>query len=121
MKIIKPEDFPIEMSPENIDILANMALEDIISDKWREITFNILTEEQNILVSNRISEIQRKKEVQRWNSLTPEEQEEEKQKIEKSLQEGAEVFRGNILQQEWDSIRLSEIEKKKQNNDKLKE
>lgn len=114
MKIIKPEDFPIELNAENIDILANMALEDIISDEWREITFDILTDEQNTLVNNRISEIQRERSKQRWNSLTPEEQAEENRKMEKSLREGPEVFKGNILQQEWDSIRLSEIEKEKQ-------
>jgi hypothetical protein len=112
-KIIKPEDFPIEMNEENIDILARMALEDIISDEWREITFNILTDEENTIVNNRISEIQREKAQQRWNALSPEEQAEEKRKTEESLKEGPGVYRGNILQQEWDSMALEEIERKK--------
>ena len=59
------------------------------------------------------SQIQKIEEKQRWDSLSKEEQEEEKRKIESSLNEGPEVFRGNILQQEWDSIDLARIEKEK--------
>ena len=118
-KIIKPEDFPVEMSEENIDILARMALEDIISEEWREITFNILTGDENIMVNNRMSEIQREKKQQGWASLSPEEHAEEKRKTEESLKEGAGIFRGNILQQEWDSMGLEEIEQqKKEQQDK---
>ncbi|ADV48435.1 hypothetical protein Celal_1114 [Cellulophaga algicola DSM 14237] len=95
MKIIKPEDFPIEMSSENIDILASMALEDVISEEWREITFNILTDEQNTLINNRISEIQREDSKQRWSSLSPKEQAEEKQKIEESMKDQS-TFIGNM-------------------------
>ena len=101
-KVIKPEDFPIEMNEENLNTLAEMSTQKIISDEWREIVFNILSDEEIILVNNKVSEIQRQNEKQRWESLTHEEQEEEKRSIERSLKEGPEVFRGNILQQEWD-------------------
>lgn len=112
-KLIRPEDFPIEMSKENIEILANMALEETISDEWRKITFELLSDEENILVSNKISEIQKRREKQRWDSLTKKEQSEDKRKIEKSLKEGPEIFKGNILQQEWDSIELERLRKEK--------
>lgn len=112
-KVIKPEDFPIEMNEENLNTLAEMSTQKIISDEWREIVFNILSDEEIILVNNKVSEIQRQNEKQRWESLTHEEQEEEKRSIEKSLKEGQEVFRGNILQQEWDSIDIARIEKEK--------
>ena len=112
-KVIKPEDFPIEMNDENLNTLAEMSTQKIISDEWREIVFNILSDEEIILVNNKVSEIQRQNEKQRWKSLTHEEQEEEKRSIERSLKEGPEVFRGNILQQEWDSINIARIEKEK--------
>jgi hypothetical protein len=112
-KVIKPEDFPIEMNEENLNTLAEMSTQKIISDEWREIVFNILSDEEIILVNNKVSEIQRQNEKQRWESLTHEEQEEEKRSIERSLKEGPEVFRGNILQQEWDSIDIARIEKEK--------
>jgi hypothetical protein len=116
-KIIRAEDFPIEMSEENIDILARMALEEIIPDEWREIS-NILSDDQRVLINNRISQIQKEKERLRWESLTAEEQAEEKQKIENSLKEGSHVFRGNILQQEWDSMELERMRKEKKKNEK---
>ena len=112
-KVIKPEDFPIEMNEENLNTLAEMSTQKIISDEWREIVFNILSDEEIILVNNKVSEIQRQNEKQRRESLTHEEQEEEKRSIERSLKEGPEVFRGNILQQEWDSINIARIEKEK--------
>ena len=112
-KVIKPEDFPIEMNEENLNTLAEMSTQKIISDEWREIVFNILSDEEIILVNNKVSEIQRQNEKQRRESLTHEEQEEEKRSIERSLKEGPEVFRGNILQQEWDSIDIARIEKEK--------
>jgi len=82
------------------------------SIEWRLIS-DLITYDERCLIRERVKKIQEKKSKQRWNSLTAEEQADEKRKIEKSLQEGSEVFRGNILEQEWDSIRLSEIEKEK--------
>jgi hypothetical protein len=116
-KMIKPEDFPIEMNEENLNALAEMSTQKIISDEWREIVFNILSDEEITLVNNKVCEIQKQKEKQRWESLTHEEQEEEKRSIERSLKEGLEVYRGNILQQEWDSIDLAKIEKEKKDKD----
>jgi hypothetical protein len=69
------------------------------------------------LIRIKIKEIENFKEKQRWESLTHEEQEEEKRSIERSLKEGPEVYRGNILQQEWDSIDLARIEKEKKQKD----
>ncbi|SMC39175.1 hypothetical protein [Cellulophaga tyrosinoxydans] len=113
MKIIKPEEFPIEMTLENINILANMAMQNIISDEWREITLNLLTDKQNILINNRICEIQEEQEKIRWNSLTLEEQEDEKRKLKKSYNDTT-SFRGNILEQERHSIDIEN--KRKKNN-----
>ena len=110
MKIIKPEDFPIEMTDENITILAEMSLKEVISEEWREITFNKLTDEQNILVNNRICSIQDEKEKKRWNSLTIEEQVFEKKQIEESI-EDTKSFKGNILEQERHSIDLAREKK----------
>ncbi|MDB0600397.1 hypothetical protein [Tenacibaculum maritimum] len=122
MKIIKPEDFPIKMTEENINIIANMKLMFPESLCYNEI-LPFLSFDDKILISNKVRDINEEKERERLNSLTPEEQAEEKRKIEKNLQEGPEVFKGNILQQEWDSMWLEEIEKEKQakKNKKSKE
>ena len=48
MKIIKPEDFPIEMTDENIDILAKMLDAIPPLKEWREISSLISYEERNI-------------------------------------------------------------------------
>lgn len=119
MKIIKLEDFPIEMTNENIDALAKMMEAFPPLGEWSKIA-ELITYEEKRLIWDRASEIQKEKEEERWNSLSKEEQEEERRKIEKSLQEGSEVFKGNILQQEWDSIRLSEIEKERQKKNSKK-
>ncbi|OIV42056.1 hypothetical protein [Flavobacterium johnsoniae] len=116
--IIKPEDFPIEMNEENIEILARMKLnypppiKFPPSTEWRAV-LPLLSESDKILISNKINQIQKEIDKQRWESLTHEEQEEEKHSIEKSLKEGPEVYRGNILQQEWDSIDIEKKEKEK--------
>jgi hypothetical protein len=111
-KIIRPEDFPIEMNIENIEILARMMIAFPPLQEWRDISDLLDYDERNI-IRNRIKKIKEIEEKQRWKSLTHEEQEEEKRSIERSLKEGPEVFRGNILQQEWDSIDLARIEKEK--------
>lgn len=98
MKIIKPTDFPIEMNTENINILANMALVLPVLPEWRKISLEILTDEQRVLVSNKVSELNDEKRQQRLNSLIVEELEENDQKDS--------TFRGNLLQQELDSIYL---------------
>ncbi|OOV17653.1 hypothetical protein [Flavobacterium sp. LM4] len=121
-RIIKPEDFPIEFNEQNIEILARMKLNHPPPVKfpppieWR-ILIPFLTENDKILVSNKVKEIQEEIEKQRWESLTQEEQAEEKRSKERSLNEGSDVFRGNILQQEWDSIDLARIEKEKKEKD----
>ena len=119
-KIIKPEDFPIEMNNENIEILAMMKLNYPPPIKYPPpveynnlLQLDLLSFDDQIKISEKILEIQKIEEKQRWDSLSKEEQEEEKRKIESSLNEGPEVFRGNILQQEWDSIDLARIEKEK--------
>ena len=109
-KIIRPEDFPIEMNRENIEILARMMIAFPPLQEWRDISDLLDYDERNI-IRNRIKKIKEIEEKQRWESLTHEEQDEEKRSIERSLKEGPEVFRGNILQQEWDSIDLERIEK----------
>lgn len=122
-KIIKAEDLPKELTEEIIEILVEMAMEfPKKTFDWIEVS-DILEERGQLDIILDIVDVENKKirtekEHQRWNSLSPEEQAEEKRKLEKSLQEGPEVFRGNILQQEWDSIHLSEIEKEKQKKNK---
>ncbi len=122
-KKIKPEDFPIEINKENIDILARMKLNYPPPVKfpppmeWR-IIISFLSENDKTLVSNRVREIQIELEKQRWDSLSKEEQEEEKSSIEKNLKEESQVYRGNILQQEWDSINLARIEEEKKKKDR---
>jgi hypothetical protein len=74
---------------------------------------DFLSFDDQIKISQKVKELVAEEEKQRWDSLSKEEQEEEKRKIEASLNEGPEVFRGNILQQEWDSIDLARIEKEK--------
>jgi hypothetical protein len=111
-KIIKVQDFPIVMNKENVDILAEMMMAFPPLQEWRDIS-NLLDYDDRNLIRNRIREIKEIEEKRRWDSLTKEEQEEEKRKIEASLKEGPNVFRGNILQQEWDSIDLARIEKEK--------
>ena len=110
MKIIKLEDIPIEMTFENIDILAKMMSAFPPIQEWRDIS-SLITDENWILISCRVSEINEEKRKQRWESLTIEEQEKEKQSIERSLDEESSVYRGNILQQEWDSMNLERIER----------
>ena len=119
-KIIKPEDFPIEMNSENIEILAMMKLNYPPPIKYPPpveynnlLQLDLLSFDDQIKISEKILEIQKIEEKKRWDSLSKEKQEEEKRKIEASLNEGPEVFRGNILQQEWDSIDLARIEKEK--------
>ena len=127
-KIIKAKDLPKELTEEMIQILVEMAMEfPKKTFDWIEVS-DILEERGQLDIILDIVDVENKKirtekERQRWNSLSSEEQAEEKRKIEKSLQEGPEVFRGNILQQEWDSMRLEEIEKEKQvkKNKKSKE
>jgi len=116
-EIIRPEDFPIEMTVQNVEILANMMSHIPRSKEWRDIT-TLITDEQKDLIQETI-EIKEEKKRKRWESLSPEEQAEEKRKIEASLKEGPGVYRGNILQQEWDSIELAKIEQqKKEQQDK---
>jgi hypothetical protein len=81
MKIIYPTDFPIEMNTENLNILANMALMVPVLPEWKKNSLEILTDEQRVLVSNKISELNYEKTKQRLNSLTIEELEEVKESI----------------------------------------
>jgi hypothetical protein len=111
-RIIKPKDFPIKMNEKNIDVLAQMSLIFPPSIDFNMI-LPLLTFDEKINIYNRASKIKEEEEKQRCESLTLEEQEEETRKIEDSLKEGPNVFRGNILQQEWDSIDLARIEKEK--------
>lgn len=115
MKIIKFEDFPISMTSENIEILAEMMIAMPPSEEWRKISDIISYEERN-LIREKVKEIQAAKEQKRWESLTFEEQENEKRKIADSINEDKK-FRGNILQQEWDSIDFERIEKEKKEKD----
>jgi 23S rRNA pseudoU1915 N3-methylase RlmH len=118
-KIIKPEEFPIEMNEGNIEILANMANENPVSIEWIECSKK-LSDDEKFQVYEKRGELLKRQERERLNSLTQEEQEEEK-KIEASMKEGPDVFRGNILQQEWDSIELARLAQEKtdkENRDK---
>lgn len=111
-KIIRPEDFPVEMSEENINILAEMKLMFPDSLCYRDV-LPYLDFKDKILISNKVRDIKNIREQGRWNSLSKEEQEEEHRKIDESLNATSNVFRGNILQQELDSINLAKIEEKK--------
>jgi len=111
-KTIKPEDFPIEMNEENLEILAKMSLIRPPSLDYNRL-LPFLSHEEKILIYNKAHDIRLATEQQHWESLSPEEQAEEKRKTEESLKEGPGVHRGNILQQEWDSMALEEIERKK--------
>ena len=111
-KIIRPEDFPIEMNMINTEILTNMFTANIL-EQWRNIC-DLLTYEQKKIIWDRDSERQEEKSKQRWDELTKEELELEKRKREISLQEDPKIFKGNILQQELDSIEL-EIQEREKN------
>lgn len=115
-RIIKPEDFPIEMNKENIEILARMKLNYPPPIKYpppieylKLLQLDFLSFDDQIKISQKVKELVAEEEKKRWDSLSKEKQEEEKRKIEASLNEGPEVFRGNILQQEWDSIELERL------------
>jgi hypothetical protein len=119
-RIIRPEDFPLEVNEQNIDILARMQLNFPPPVKFPPpieylelLHMDLLSFEDQIKIDQRVKEIKEEIEKQRWEVLTQEEQAEEKRSKERSLNEGPEVFRGNILQQEWDSIDLARIEKEK--------
>lgn len=113
MKTIKPVDFPIEMNTENINILANMALVMPVLPEWRKISLEILTDDERVLVSKKVSELNYEKRKQRLNSLSIEELEKEQKSIEGSDQNKSTYLNNNLLQQELDSINLENIEKKR--------
>ncbi len=122
--IIRPEDFPFEMNEQNIDILARMQLNFPPPVKFpppieylKLLHMNLLSFEDQIKIDQKVKEIKEEIEIKRWEALTEKEKEQEKRSKERSLREGPEVFRGNILQQEWDSIDLARIEKKKREKD----
>ncbi|SHL86686.1 hypothetical protein [Flavobacterium saccharophilum] len=111
MKTINPADFPIEMNTENINILANMALVIPVLPEWRKISLEILTDDERLLVSKKVSELNYEKRKQRLNSLSIEELEKEQKSIEEKDQN--QFYRNsNLLQQELDSINLENIKKK---------
>jgi hypothetical protein len=122
-RIIKPEDFPIEMNEENIEILARMKLNfppPITYPpplEWRMIV-HLLSEDEKVMVSNKVREIRLQLEKEEWASRSPEEQAEEKRKTEESLKEGPGVYRGNILQQEWDSMYIADFGELNNSNEK---
>jgi hypothetical protein len=60
MKIIKFEDFPISMTFENIEILAEMMTAMPLSEEWKKISDIISYEERN-LIRERVKEIQTQK------------------------------------------------------------
>ena len=112
MKTINPADFPIEMNTENINILANMELVIPVLPEWRKISSEILTDDERLLVSKKVSELNYEKRKQRLNSLSIEELEKEQKSIEERDQN--QFYRNsNLLQQELDSINLENIKKKK--------
>ena len=118
MKIIKPKDFPIKMTAENINILAKMKLMFPQSLCYRDV-IPFLSFEDKILISNRVRDIKNIKEREHWNALTPEEQAEEKRKIEESMKDTT-TFRGNLLEQERHAADM-EKRRSKNKNDKNKE
>lgn len=80
---------------------------------------DLLSFEDQIKFDKKATEIKAQIERTRWDSLTSDEQAEENGKIEASLKEGPEVFRGNILQQEWDSIELTKRAQEKKDKDDI--
>jgi hypothetical protein len=115
-KIIKPEDFPVEMNEENLEILAKMSLIRPPSLDYNRL-LPLLSHGEKILLYNKARQIRIAAEEQRWNALSPEEQAEEKRKAE-DVDDDPKAFRGNLLQQELDSMALEEMERKKKNNTK---
>jgi hypothetical protein len=111
-KIIKPEDFPIEMNEENIDILAYMLSHFPPLKAWDDID-HLITYEQRNIIRDRIKEIKAIKEKKRWDALSLKEQAKEKRREKEHFDEDPKEFRGNLLQQERDSMALEEIERKK--------
>ncbi len=111
-KIIKPEDFPIELTEHNVEILARMLISIPPIPEWREISDLISNDVRNI-IRNKVKEIKENEENDRRNSLTPEEQEVEKGKLEKSYKDTT-SFRGNILEQERHSMDLEQKRKEEQ-------
>ena len=115
-RIIRPKEFPIEMNQENIEILAMMQLNFPPPIKYpppveylKLLHLDLLSHDDQIKINGKVDKIKEEEKKLRWESLTKEEQEEEKGKIKKSLQEGPNVYRGNLLQQEWDSMNLEKI------------
>lgn len=117
MEMIKIEDFPIKMTSNNIEILAKMMMTMPPLEEWKKISDVISYEERN-LIRERVKQIQTEEDKRRWESLTIEQQEEEARKFQKSFEEDSKSFRGNILQQQRDSI---ELERKEKDDNKNKD
>ena len=116
MEIIKPEDFPVEFTEKNIEILAKMLMAIPPIQEWKEISDLIKNSERNIIRA-KVKEIKDNEELILWNSLTLEEQEDEKRKLEESYNDTT-SFRGNIFEQERHSIYI-ENKRKKNNSQNL--
>jgi hypothetical protein len=59
MRTIKPQDIPEILTTEVVDILAEMSMAFPVTGEWRQVA-EVLTDEQRIMVDNRVSEINRK-------------------------------------------------------------
>lgn len=102
MKEYKPEELPKELDDVAITILAEMAMTFPVSERWRQVA-EVLTNEQRIKVTNRVSEINRKVAADRKASMSVKEKEEDalkrKRMLEK-LENDPHTFFGNMGQPE---------------------
>lgn len=79
MKRLKPEDLPEVLTDEILYTLAEMAEETAVSEDWIECSLK-LTDEQKFLVYEKRSEVRKIKENERFESMTEEERQKEKEK-----------------------------------------
>ncbi|WP_435262408.1 hypothetical protein [Tenacibaculum sp. nBUS_03] len=98
MKRLKLEELPEIFDNNTIDILAHMANETPQSKEWHDI-FDKLTYEQLRRVMDRKGKIQMRKHQELWDSLSEEEQAEEKRKRQEAL-DNPDRFYGNMGQPE---------------------
>jgi hypothetical protein len=76
MKTIKPHEVPEILTEEVINILAEMAMAFPVTKEWRQVA-EVLTDEQLIIVNNRVSEINRKFAADRKAGMSEKEKAEE--------------------------------------------
>lgn len=98
MKRIKPEDFPKNLTKEDINDLAKMANEIPQSEEWHKI-YELLSLEDFRKIMDRKVELQKEQEKAQRDAMTNEEKEEEIAKLER-IKNDPYKFYGNMGQPE---------------------